>query len=89
MNKILVLLTLTFGSTTMAAAQTKRIAHLSHSGTGTFVITNSKDNFGIPSPDKRKTPPQADTIAKKKPAVHYRVKKSSKSRKSKTTQAGK
>ncbi len=89
MKKAVVLLAVVLCSGTLAMAQTKRIAHRSHSGTGTFTITNSNDNFGV----VRKVPPappktDSNAIVKKKVVVHPKVKKTLRSSKSRTIQTG-
>jgi hypothetical protein len=70
---ILALLLLAGGA---AQAQTKRIAHLSHSGSGTFQLMRSADNFGLPPAamrnkgipivvDSNALPPKKTATAKK------------------------
>ncbi len=84
--KKVVVLAVVLCSGTLAMAQTKRIAHRSHSGTGTFVITDSKDNFGEYKPAMPVAPlPKTDSnaIVKNKAVVQSKAKKVMKSSKRK------
>ena len=64
MKKIPVLLLLVIGCSTGLQAQTKRIAHRSHSGSNHTLVMTTEDNFGLPSKPK-------DTAVKKPaPAVN-------------------
>lgn len=55
------------------AAQTKKIAHRSHSGSNHTLVMTTSDNFGLPSKPKdtavKKTPPVVTKKAKHKRTI--------------------
>jgi len=84
---------------TVSSAQTKRIAHRSHSGSNISFSTKGTDNFGLPPESRRKpvkdtakaaTPAKADSTKRKapQPASKDRPKKKPAPKKKETVTSG-
>lgn len=68
MKRTVILAALCFMGASSLLAQTKKIAHRSHSGKNSTLIFTTEDNFGLPASAKKK-----DTVIVKSDSV--RVKK--------------